>query len=173
MLRASPVRVLDDRDLSTVLAVLARNPIANVFVQSRVEAAGVQPWRLGAEMWGHVADGALTGLCYAGANLVPVEGDESALRAFADRARRQGRRCSSIVGPADMVATLWRQLEPGWGTARDIRPRQPLMVADAPAAVDQCVRVRERIDPEPDWIAAYERGYERFRRLYPAVKGLE
>src|SRR5256712_9016825 len=44
---------------------------------------------------------------------------------------------------------------------------------DAPAAVDQCVRVRERIDPEPDWIAAYERGYERFRRLYPAVKGLE
>jgi xylulokinase len=45
--------------------------------------------------------------------------------------------------------------------------------ADAQAAVDRCVRVRERIDPEPDWIAAYESGYERFRHLYPAVKGLE
>jgi len=147
VLRASPVRVLDDRDLTVVLTILARDPVANVFVQSRVEAAGVQPWRLGAELWGHVVDGEVTGLCYAGANLVPIDGDDAALRAFADRARRQGRRCSSIVGPAEMVAPMWELLQPAWGAARDIRPRQPLMVADAPPLVDPDAKVRlVRID---------------------------
>jgi len=134
-LRGSPVRVLDDRDVNDVLELLAQDPIANVFVQSRVEAAGLDPWRLGAEMWGHIVDGQLRGLCYAGANLVPAAADEAAIAAFADRARRHGRRCSSIVGPADMVAPLWRLLEPSWGGARDVRPDQPLMSIDADAAV--------------------------------------
>ena len=147
MLRTAPVRVLDDRDLPAVLAILARDPIANVFVQSRVETAGLQPWRLGAEMWGHVVEGQVAGLCYAGANLVPIEGDDTALRAFADRARRQGRRCSSIVGPARLVAPMWQLLEPTWGAARDVRPRQPLMLADTPGDVtpDPLVR-RVRTD---------------------------
>ena len=134
MLRTPAVRVLDDRDAPAVLGVLNSDPVANVFVQSRVEAVGLQPWRLGAEMWGHHIDGRLVGLCYAGANLVPVAGDEDAVRAFADRARRQGRRCSSIVGAAELVAPLWRLLEPTWGPARDVRPRQPLMVTDTEPA---------------------------------------
>jgi xylulokinase len=44
--------------------------------------------------------------------------------------------------------------------------------ADAREAVARCVRVRERIEPRPGWLATYDEGYERFRRLYPAVKGL-
>jgi hypothetical protein len=130
MLRSAPVRVLDERDVPAVLDKLHEDPVANVFVQSRVEAVGLQPWRLGAEMWGHHVDGRLQGLCYAGANLVPVAGDEADMRAFADRARRQGRRCSSIVGMARLVEPLWRLLEPAWGPARDVRTCQPLMVAD-------------------------------------------
>jgi len=130
MLRTPTVRVLDDRDAPAVLDILNADPVANVFVQSRVEAVGLQPWRLGAEMWGLHVDGRLVGLCYAGANLVPVAGDEAAVRAFGDRARRQGRRCSSIVGDAELVEPLWRLLEPAWGPARDVRPRQPLMVTD-------------------------------------------
>src|SRR3954452_8778545 len=103
MLRTPALRVLDDRDAAAVLDMLNADPIANVFVQSRVEAVGLQPWRLGAEMWAHQVEGQIHGLCYAGANLVPVTGDAAAVRAFADRARRQGRRCSSIVGPAGLV----------------------------------------------------------------------
>jgi uncharacterized protein len=150
VLRAVPVRVLDDRDLPAVLELLARDPVANVFVQSRVETAGLQPWRLGAEMWGHVVDGHVTGLCYAGANLVPVEGDESALRAFAERARRQGRRCSSIVGPAELVAPMWQLLEPTWGAARDVRPRQPLMLAETSGDVEPDPLVRRVRTDEVD-----------------------
>lgn len=141
------MRVLDDRDVPGVLEVLARDPIANVFVQSRVEVAGLQPWRLGAEMWGYVVEGGLSALCYAGANLVPVAADDAALRAFAERARRQGRRCSSLVGPAELVVPLWDLLEPAWGPARDLRPRQPLMVVDAPPPIDPDPGVR-RVRPD-------------------------
>src|SRR3954451_3026087 len=130
VLRSSPVRVLDDRDVPAALELLGRDPIANVFVQSRVETGGLDPWRLGAEMWGHVVDGELTALCYSGANLVPVAADEDAVGAFADRARRQGSRCSSIVGPESMVAPMWRALEPAWGGPRDVRASQPLMAID-------------------------------------------
>ena len=102
MLRTQRVRLLDDRDAAEALEVLGRDPVANVFVTSRVEAAGLDPWRLGAEVWGYTdrGTGELTALCYSGANLVPVGEDSEAVRAFAERARRQGRRCSSIVGPA-------------------------------------------------------------------------
>jgi xylulokinase len=47
------------------------------------------------------------------------------------------------------------------------------LFADAGEAVARCVRVRDRIDPEPAWVDAYEHGYARFRALYPALRPLE
>jgi xylulokinase len=44
---------------------------------------------------------------------------------------------------------------------------------DAAEAVARCVRVTERIDPDPDWVAAYSEGYARFEALYPALRPLE
>jgi predicted GNAT family acetyltransferase len=123
-------RVLEPGDLDAALAVLGREPVANAFVTSRVQVAGLDPWRLGGEMWGWYEDGMLTSLCYAGANLVPICATPRAVRAFADRARRAGRRCSSIVGPAEATTQLWRLLEPSWGPAREVRRHQPLMVTD-------------------------------------------
>ncbi|MGW0603632.1 GNAT family N-acetyltransferase [Streptomyces sp. NPDC002644] len=139
MLTQTTTRVLEPDDLDAALAVLDREPVTNAFVAARVRVAGLDPWRLGGEMWGWYEDGVLTSLCYAGANLVPICATPRAVRAFADRARRAGRRCSSIVGPAGPTSELWRLLEPHWGPARDVRARQPLMVTD---------RVPE--DPAPD-----------------------
>jgi xylulokinase len=45
--------------------------------------------------------------------------------------------------------------------------------SDAAEAVSRCVRVHNRIEPIGDWSAVYERGYERYRLLYPALKPLE
>jgi xylulokinase len=45
--------------------------------------------------------------------------------------------------------------------------------ADAREAVGACVRVRETIEPEPDWANVYDDGYARFRALYPALRPLE
>lgn len=135
MLRTSALRVLRPDDLTDVLEVLDRDPVADVFVAARVQAVGLDPRRLGGEMWGHVVDGRVEALCHAAANLVPVQAGPEAARAFADRARRQGRRCASIVGDRDAVATMWAELEPAWGPARDVRDDQPVMVIDQPPAV--------------------------------------
>lgn len=147
MLRTGSTRVLSDRDLAAVLHVLDADPVATVMVASRVLAAGLDPWRLGAEVWGYAPDGELTGVCLAGANLVPVAPDGLARRAFADRARRQGRRCSSIVGDAESVLDIWAQLGASWGHPRDIREEQPLLLLDSPPQVPPDPDVR-RVRPD-------------------------
>jgi len=140
LLTQTTSRVLEPSDLDAALAILDREPVSNAFVKARVQIAGLDPWRLGGEMWGWYEGGVLTSLCYAGANLVPICATPRAVRAFADRARRAGRRCSSVVGPAEPTAALWRLLEPQWGPAREVRTHQPLMVTD---------RMSDVIAPDP------------------------
>lgn len=108
-------------------------------VSARVEVAGLDPWRLGGELW--AADyrgsrsGRLPGLCFVGPNLIPLRGNASALRSFADRALRKQRTCSSLVGPSEQVLGLWDELEPEWGPAREVRADQPLMAMEGQPAV--------------------------------------
>jgi xylulokinase len=45
--------------------------------------------------------------------------------------------------------------------------------ADVPEAVASCVRVRETIEPDPEWERFYADGYARFRTLYPALRATE
>jgi xylulokinase len=42
--------------------------------------------------------------------------------------------------------------------------------ADPQQAAARCVRVRGRTEPNAEWASAYADGYERFRRLYPALR---
>ena len=155
MLGSAAVRVLDDRHRGEALSILDADSIANVFVASRVHSVGLDQARLGAQMWGYVDDGRLRSLCYSGANLVPVAASSEAVRAFAERARAQGRRCSSIVGPIDSVAELWEILEPYWGPPRAVRHVQPVLATSSlPEA-----------DPDP---AVRRVRMEEFDVVYPA-----
>lgn len=146
MLRLAGARLLDERDLPEVLGVLEHDPVASCMVAARVETAGLDPWRLGGEVWASdsrsLRSGRVDGLCFSGPNLIPLRGNASAMRAFADRARRRGRMCSSLVGPAEQVLALWEELEPDWGSARDVRADQPLMALGASPAgtIDPLVR---------------------------------
>ena len=45
--------------------------------------------------------------------------------------------------------------------------------ADAHEAVAACVRVRDTVEPDPEWQQAYDDGYQRFTSLYPALRRLE
>jgi len=45
--------------------------------------------------------------------------------------------------------------------------------ADAHDAVERCVQVTERIEPEPEWVEAYAQGYARYRLLYPTLSQLK
>jgi uncharacterized protein len=141
--RSSSLRLLNDRDLDQVLEICDRDAVANVFVGSRVRSAGVDPGRLGAQLWGYLESGKVTSLCYSGANLVPVAATSAAVAAFAERARLQGRRCSSIVGPAEAVQELWSLLAPYWGRPREIRSAQPVMAISSDPLVppDPLVRL--------------------------------
>ncbi|GGP48049.1 acetyltransferase [Saccharothrix coeruleofusca] len=131
--------MLDERDLPEVLAALAADPVATCMVAARVEAVGLDPWRLGGEVWAYdhrsLRGGRVDALCFAGPNLIPLRGNASALRGFADRARRRGRMCSSLVGPAEQVLGLWEELAPDWGPAREVRGDQPLMALGGATAI--------------------------------------
>jgi predicted GNAT family acetyltransferase len=145
--RSSALRLLDDRDRDEVIELCDRDPVVNVFVSSRVHEAGLDPARLGGQVWGYHSGGQLSSMCYVGANLVPVAATPAAVSAFASRARLLGRRCSSIVGLSPTVLTLWDLLRPSWGPPREVRAAQPVMaISGAPrVAPDQRVR---RVRPD-------------------------
>ena len=147
---AGVLRVLAPRDVSAVMEVLAKDPVAHCFVTSRVKGSGLDPWRLGGELWGWSEDGELVSLLYLGANLVPVETTPAARTAFAERLRRLGRRCSSIVGPSEDVSELWPLIANSWGPTRDMRSRQPLLVMDSDSAVVADYGVRQVHESELD-----------------------
>ena len=145
MLRTSPARVLDEGDEPAVHRLMATDPVAACVIAGRIETAGTAPASLGAPLWGFGGGRELEAICLAGANLIPFAAPGAeipAAAAFAERARRAGRRCSTIVGPAAAVAPLWDLLAPHWGPARDHRPRQPLMAIAEPPAVPAEPRVR-------------------------------
>ncbi|WP_346619543.1 GNAT family N-acetyltransferase [Blastococcus montanus] len=153
MLRTPAARVLDEADEPAVQRLLATDPVAGCVIAGRVEVAGTAAVSVGAPLWGIGTDGELDAVCLAGANLIPFAlpgAERAAADAFAERARRAGRRCSTIVGPSAVVEPLWELLAPQWGPARDHRPRQPLMAIDGPPAVRPEPRVRpvraEQID---------------------------
>jgi predicted GNAT family acetyltransferase len=146
-------RVCLARDSVAVARVLADDPVAGCMVAARVADHGVDPAVIGGELWTRrrVDDS----LCYAGANLIPLRGGPADLRAFADQALSTTRRCSSLVGPADLVLPMWDRLQQGWGPARDVRERQPLMALHSRprGAPDPGVR-RVRVDEIDAYLVA-------------------
>jgi uncharacterized protein len=143
VLRLAGARLLDERDRTAVRALLTADPVASCMVAARIDSLGLDPWRLGGELWGCEPRGhrtsRLDALCFAGPNLIPLHGKRSALRAFADRALSRRRTCSSLVGPADQVLGMWSELELDWGPARDVRAQQPLLAT----------MTTPRVEPDP------------------------
>jgi predicted GNAT family acetyltransferase len=141
MLTASFSRILGPGHAAQVSRVLTADPVASCMIAARFEQVGMNEAAMGGQFWG--IGGGRDGLLFAGASMVPLAGDASAMRAFAHTAARRGRRCATILGPADRVLPLWERLEPRWGPARELRPDQPLMVCptDPLGAADPYVRV--------------------------------
>jgi predicted GNAT family acetyltransferase len=135
-------RVLDDADRAVVERLLESEPIAAAQVADRVHAMGVAR-RLDSRVLGYGSRTRLESLCWHGANLIPVSAGESAVEAFADHAANHPRLCSSLVGEADAVLSLWRRMADTWGPARDVRPSQPLLATWVPPPVppDRSVRL--------------------------------
>jgi predicted GNAT family acetyltransferase len=139
VLKLAGARVLDDRDVRGIRSALEADPVAACMVAARVESAGgPAPPRLGGELWGY-GSRLLDGFCFSGVNLIPLCGGPDAMRAFAERALRRRRVCSSLVGPSEQVLRLWDELARHWGPAREVREDQPLMELSE----------RPHVDPDP------------------------
>src|ERR1700759_4298233 len=138
-------RVSVVRDGASVRKVFDDDPVGSCMVAARVADHGLDSNAIGGELW--TRRGPHESLCYAGANLIPLRGQLNDLYAFADAALTGSRRCSSLVGRAELVMPMWQRLEPAWGPARDVRDRQPLMaLATMPTcAIDPGVR---QVKPE-------------------------
>lgn len=133
-------RPLAPGDAEVVRSIINTDPVLGVFIASRVDAGVLWP-SVGASLWGWPAD-APRHLLHIGSNLVPTfnpaTGDRlsDVVEAFAD-AIGPRRQCQAMVGESQVTMALHthlvRRFGGGWAHPREVRPTQPVMVANAPA----------------------------------------
>lgn len=147
---------LGTRDAAAVGRALDADPVTSCMVAARVESAGLTPRLLGGELWS--ASRPEETLCFSGTNLMPLSGSAEHLDRYAARALEVPRRCTSVVGPAELALQLWGRLEGAWGAPREIRPDQPLLALADPPAVpgDAGVRLVTGADMDAYFPAAVE-----------------
>ena len=151
MVRTSQnTRVLGPGDVTEALALVATDPVANVFADYRTRITQLDTRWLGGEMWGYFEADRLVSMCHVGANLVPVNATPAACEAFVEKAARSGPRSSTIVGPHDAVALLWAGLEEHWPRPRDFRWDQPHMVTRSAPPIEGDPLVRRTTKQEGD-----------------------
>lgn len=146
------VRVLAADDTAALRALVARDPVANIFMDAQLEATGTAaPTSGGSLVLGRFDGGELTSALWVGANLVPVQVGADDAVAFATAVLALHRTFSSIFGPADAVVPLWDSLRPECGQqAFDVRAHQPLMVLGHQPAILPSTRVRRTTAQEYD-----------------------
>jgi predicted GNAT family acetyltransferase len=137
-----PIRQLGETERTTVEQILDRDPYAGAQIAERVASHGLDWWRADGRIYGYGNGRRVESLIWSGAHLVPVCATPNAVAAFADLVGAEPRVCSSIIGRADAVLALWDRLGGHWGPARDVRPHQPLLVADGDPALPADPHVR-------------------------------
>jgi predicted GNAT family acetyltransferase len=153
-------RMLDDRDLPALLALLDAAPTINVVLAARLAAIRtLDPERLGGSVIGLDSSIGLRAACFVGGNLLPVGGDAECWPALVDYLLDTERVCSSIVGSAGTVDALWPALRPAWGSARLVRRSQPLLVTGRPS----------QLAPDPQVRAV---GVDELERYLPAAAAM-
>lgn len=178
----SRVRALGSADRDEALEFLARSPVENLFLASKVAACGIDRRLLG-HLYAYQRDGEVSALLLDGGTVFVAGFDPGALPAFVGQLGPV-RRCTSILGPAISVLGLhlglterWRA---AWGAVANIRARQPLMLLDTEPNVAPDERVRRlSVEDYASYLDAsihmyteeigsspfkYGSGYERFVR---------
>ncbi|MQY18581.1 hypothetical protein NRB20_16600 [Nocardia sp. RB20] len=123
-----------------MLQVLDADPVASCMVVARLQEYGIETRTGLGEVWSRGGPG--KSLCFSGANLIPLCGGRGDLEAFAERAVRWPRVCSSLVGRQELALPMWELLSRHWGPPREVRSEQPLLALDGPSAVVADAKVR-------------------------------
>ncbi len=153
---AHEIRTLDSSSIQQLQSIIERDPVRHCYVAARIAAIHGGFFRNPySDFLGYFDDGHLKSALVLGANVVPVNTSTMARQEFAQVLRRQGRRCSSIVGPQEEVSELWRLLNDSWGPARAVRDSQLMMSID------------QRSNIEPDDLVRYSTVRD-LEALFPA-----
>ena len=136
------VAPLQRRELEAALAICALDPVASVVPAMHLETA-LRSGHLSAGLWAVRRRAGLgrelAGVVWNGANFTAVLQASDELAADSQRADVAAGAVSRLARPAAMVGSaevtldLWGRLEPWWGPAREVRPRQLSMAISGPA----------------------------------------
>lgn len=141
------VAPLQRREIEPALALCAADPVSSVVPSMHLETA-LRSGHLSAGLWAVRRRAGLSrelaGVVWNGANFTAIlpaadELSEDALRAdVAAGAVSRLARPAAMVGQAAVTLDLWGRVEPWWGPARALRPRQVSMaISRAPRHVDR------------------------------------
>lgn len=131
-----PVRVLVHADTDALRRLIARDRVANVFVDSLIEQSNsAVPAFPGAVMLGIFKDDgvSLAAACWVGSNVVPVEATAEHATYFGQWIVDHWQPHASIFGPAEATLALMNVLHKAGISAQEIRANQPLLtISGAP-----------------------------------------
>ncbi|ALV44746.1 hypothetical protein MB46_03685 [Arthrobacter alpinus] len=134
-----PVRVLAHRDTDALRALVARDRVANVFVDSLInENNSAVPQSPGSVMLGFFEDDGvrLAAACWVGSNIVPIEADAEHATYFGHWIVAHWQPHASIFGPAEPTLALLDVLRNAGIHAQEIRANQPLLTISGPPLVE-------------------------------------
>lgn len=143
-------RPVGPEDEDAVGRFLRANPVQACLVAARLPGADRASAGPPGQLWAYGQRQRVRAVWLDGPSLVIVGSGPDAdaiTRAIAWNHAGHGRRCSSIVGTAEVVRPLWSALNNSWGPCRELRPEQPLLAIDRPPSVAPHPGVR-RVRPE-------------------------
>lgn len=133
-----PVRVLVHADTDALRALVARDRIANVFVDSLInQNNSAVPASAGAVMLGFFMDDgvSLAAACWVGSNVVTVQATAEHAVVFAHWIVEHWQPHASIFGPAEPTLALMDVLHKAGIRAQEIRANQPLLTLSGPPLI--------------------------------------
>jgi GNAT superfamily N-acetyltransferase len=142
LLTSSGVRALGPADVPSFVALTAKDPVVNVFVEYRARSTQLDRRWLGGEVLGRFVDGELVAALHVGANLVPVQAGPVDLADFAQALRGRSPGWATLVGPHEAVDGLWALLQDDFEPPREERWRQPHLEISGPPLVAPDLKVR-------------------------------
>ncbi|MDN5670040.1 MAG: GNAT family N-acetyltransferase [Renibacterium salmoninarum] len=139
---SGPLRVLAHEDTAELQRLVARDPIANIYLAAHLEQHGTAaPVILGTQILGY-DDGGLRAACWVGANVIPAGVDEATAPAFGEYLAASGRRHASIYGSAAAVLGIFAEMERRGVPAKEVRANQPLLTISSEPLIEPDRRLR-------------------------------
>ena len=149
--RHDPVRVLVHWDTDALRTLIARDRVANVFIDSLIsQNKSAVPSFPGSLMLGYFMDDGVTlaAACWVGSNVIPIEASPEQAAGFGRWIVAHWQPHASIFGPAAATLALMDELRKSGIRAQEVRPNQPLLSITGPPRLSPHPRLAVSASPQ-------------------------